>query len=121
MTDDRERAEHDDLNAIIAMREAVREARLEVLKEVRAKWTPTPPIRRTIRRKSRSVTPAIGARMSGGSTSIAPSFNITLEFYRTWLLGQRMTRTRNLQPGENRSRCIVYQVEWTIWRNIGSP
>ena len=28
---------------------------------------PTPPMRRTINRKSRSVTPAIGARNSGGS------------------------------------------------------
>src|SRR6185436_17512398 len=35
--------------------------------------TPTPPIRRTIRRKSRSVTPAIGASQRGGSTRTVPS------------------------------------------------
>src|SRR4051794_41814505 len=29
--------------------------------------TPTPPIRRTIRRKSRSVTPAVGASQRGGA------------------------------------------------------
>src|SRR6202035_2594818 len=38
--------------------------------------TPTPPIRRTIRRKSRSVTPAIGASHSGGSTATLPIFTI---------------------------------------------
>jgi hypothetical protein len=35
--------------------------------------TPTPPIRRTIKRKSRSVTPAMGASHSGGSTRTEPS------------------------------------------------
>ena len=34
--------------------------------------TPIPPIRRTIRRKSRSVTPAIGASQSGGSIRRGP-------------------------------------------------
>src|SRR5579863_9780408 len=35
--------------------------------------TPMPPIRRTIRRKSRSVTPAIGASQRGGSTRTEPT------------------------------------------------
>jgi hypothetical protein len=34
--------------------------------------TPTPPMRRTIRRKSRSVTPAMGARINGGSMGMVP-------------------------------------------------
>ncbi len=38
--------------------------------------TPTPPIRRTIRRKSRSVTPAMGASQSGGSMRRGPSCTI---------------------------------------------
>src|SRR3954471_1808889 len=43
--------------------------------------TPTPPIRRTMRRKSRSVTPAIGASQSGGSTETGPIFIIGAVLY----------------------------------------
>src|SRR5215210_5615402 len=47
--------------------------------------TPTPPIRRISRRKSRSVTPAMGASQSGGSMRRGPICTIGGDFNPEWV------------------------------------